>query len=155
MEEARDPVAAGGGGADDVGAGKQITNEELKYVFKAGRDYFPAKPYCDDGNTDLYTNEALEAREALRMNPNVRQAINTFITNNFNLPNTTVKYISKDEYIKVFVQVGTILRPGLDTDQLMDFIRDDFDSDCQPKKSLIKKNKPSTGEDGENKPATQ
>ena len=43
------------------------------------------------------------------------------------------------------------MRPGMDTDELMSFIRDDFDTDCQPnKKKLYNKNKSAaTYEDGE------
>ena len=135
MDEAKDPV----GGIDDGGLVRPIANEELKYVFKSGRDYFPAKPYADDGNTDLYSNEALQEREALRTNPNVRAAITKFASENFAFSGGANKFITKEEYMKVFVQVGTILRPGMDTDQLMEFIRDDFESDCQPKKRLTNK----------------
>ena len=56
MEEARDPVSDM---PNDGGLVKPIINEELRYVFKSGRDYFPAKPYPDDGNTDLYSDENL------------------------------------------------------------------------------------------------
>ena len=72
MDEAKDPMTDV---ANDGAHVKAIANEELRYVFKSGRDYFPAKPYADDGNTDLYSEEALQAREALRTNPNVRTAI--------------------------------------------------------------------------------
>ena len=67
MEEAKDPMA--GGQDNEGGLIKPIANEELRYVFKSGRDYFPAKPYADDGNTDLYSNENLMKRESLRINP--------------------------------------------------------------------------------------
>ncbi len=69
VEDVKD-LAADIGAKDDQE--KQITSEELKYVFKAGRDNFPAKVYYDDGNTDLYSDEALHAREALRSNINVK-----------------------------------------------------------------------------------
>ena len=41
---------------------------------------------------------------------------------------------NKDEYCKVFMKVGQILRPGIDTDELAKIIREDFDSDTQPRK---------------------
>ena len=105
MDGEQNPAPQPGAGGDMDGSGlvKPIANEELRYVFKAGRDYFPAKPYCDDGNTDLYTDEALHAREALRTNPNVRTAINNFVNNNFNTSGGSAKFINKEEYLKVFV----------------------------------------------------
>ena len=99
MEDAKDPVA----GLEDAGHVKPITNEELKYVFKSGRDYFPAKPYNDDGNTDLYSNEALMQREALRTNLNVKTAINKFINDNFSVSGSSAKFITKENYMQVFV----------------------------------------------------
>ena len=49
--------------------------------------------------------------------------------------------------------MGSILRPGLDTEILLDLIRDDFESDCQTKKRLINTNqRAGSAEDGENKP---
>ena len=150
MDEAKDPV---GGMEND---GKLITSEELKYVFKSGRDYFPAKPYADDGNTDLYSNEALMQREALRSNPGVRGAITKFVSTNFAMSGGgSNKHITKEEYMKVFVQVGTILRPGMDTDQLMEFIRDDFENDSSTKKkTLTNQMKTQQNEDGDSKPNT-
>ena len=42
----------------------------------------------------------------------------------------------------------------MDTDQLMEFIRDEFESDCAPnKKRLFNKNKNVSNEDGDGKPA--
>ena len=49
---------------------------------------------------------------------------------------------SKDEYCRVFIKVGQILRPGIDTDDLAKIIREDFDSDCQDRKK-----EPKEGED--------
>ena len=99
MDEAKDPVV----GMDDGSLVRPIANEELKYVFKSGRDYFPAKPYNDDGNTDLYSNEALMQREALRTNLNVKTAINKFINDNFSVSGSSAKFITKENYMQVFV----------------------------------------------------
>ena len=41
---------------------------------------------------------------------------------------------SKDEYCRVFIKVGSILRPGIDTDDLAKIIREDFDNDSQERK---------------------
>lgn len=53
----------------------KIENEALQYIFKANRDIFPAKPYNEDGNPDMYTRENIEKRKALRNNPIVVEAL--------------------------------------------------------------------------------
>ena len=44
---------------------------------------------------------------------------------------------SKDEYVRVFVRVGQILRPGIDIDDLSKIIQEEFDNDCREKKKKI------------------
>ena len=56
------------------------------------------------------------------------------------------KLCSKDEYIRVFHKVGSILRPGIDTDELAKVIREDFESDSQPRK---KRKRQENGDDDE------
>ena len=58
-----------------------IKSKELQYVFQPGRDHFPAKPYYDDGNPSMYTEENMKAREALRTHPNVKAGIDNFLKN--------------------------------------------------------------------------
>ena len=58
--------------------------------------------------------------------------------------------VNKDEYCRVFMKVGQILRPGIDTDELAKIIREDFDSDTQPRK----RRKRQSAED-EDEPAQQ
>ena len=58
---------------------------------------------------------------------------------------------TKDEYCKVFMKVGQILRPGVDTDELAKIIREDFDSDTQPRK----RRKRQTGEDDDEPPVAE
>ncbi len=41
--------------------------------------------------------------------------------------------VSKEEYFRVFVKVGMILRPGIEADELTKFIKEDFDNDSQDK----------------------
>ena len=45
---------------------------------------------------------------------------------------------TKEEYCRVFIKVGQILRPGIDVDELGKIIREDFDSDSQEKKKSKK-----------------
>ena len=110
-----------------------IKSKELQYVFQPGRDHFPAKPYYDDGNPSMYTEENMKAREALRTHPNVKAGIENFLKN-FQRTGKD-KVCSKDEYCRVFIKVGQILRPGIDIDELGKIIREDFDSDCQDRKA--------------------
>ena len=58
---------------------------------------------------------------------------------------------NKDEYCKVFMKVGQILRPGIDTDELAKIIREDFDSDTQPRK----RRKRQSAEDEDDPPAQE
>ena len=59
---------------------------------------------------------------------------------------------SKDEYCRVFIKVGQILRPGIDTDDLAKIIREDFDSDSQEKKKPKKEGEEVDGEEEDQPP---
>lgn len=54
--------------------------------------------------------------------------------------------MSKEEYFRVFVKVGMILRPTIDSDELTKFIKEDFDNDSQDK------NETDDAKGGENQP---
>ena len=56
----------------------KIESEALAYIFKNNRDAFPAKPYNEDGNPEMYTTSNKEKRAALRNNPIVIEAIEKF-----------------------------------------------------------------------------
>eukprot|EP00352_Strombidinopsis_acuminata_P003599 CAMPEP_0176394644 /NCGR_PEP_ID=MMETSP0126-20121128/42750_1 /TAXON_ID=141414 ORGANISM="Strombidinopsis acuminatum, Strain SPMC142" /NCGR_SAMPLE_ID=MMETSP0126 /ASSEMBLY_ACC=CAM_ASM_000229 /LENGTH=111 /DNA_ID=CAMNT_0017766999 /DNA_START=33 /DNA_END=368 /DNA_ORIENTATION=+ len=81
----------------------------------SNRDNFPNKPYYDDGNPEMYTNENIAKREALREHEIVKEAITDFIKE---FATTGSGHVSKDEYFRVFVKIGMILRPGIDADDL-------------------------------------
>ena len=53
----------------------KIESEALAYIFKQNRDNFPAKPYNEDGNPEMYTKANMEKRQALRNNAIVVEAI--------------------------------------------------------------------------------
>ena len=130
---------------------KETNNPDLEYVFRSDRDTWPPrpfekvppKPYPDDGNPYMYTPENMEKREALKNHPNVKSGIET-ILKRFTRPATT-KICTKDEYVRVFVRIGQILRPGIDIDDLGKIVREDFDNDCREKKKIVTKK----GDDGE------
>ena len=61
----------------------KIDNPDLAYIFKQNRDHFPAKPYYEDGNPDMYTTENIEKRNALKKSPMVFDAITAFIKEQF------------------------------------------------------------------------
>ena len=42
--------------------------------------------------------------------------------------------MTKDEYFRVFINVGMILRPGIDADDLQKIIKEDFEKDTEDKK---------------------
>jgi hypothetical protein len=102
-------------------------------VFLPNRDNFPSRPYNEDGNPEMYTTENIEKREALRTNETVGEAIRLFIKTTFKL-NAQGNY-TKDEYMRVFINVGTILRPLIDAEELQKIVKDDFDQDSMDKEN--------------------
>ena len=111
----------------------KIESEALDYLFKKDRDRFPAKPYNEDGNPEMYTTANKEKRAALRNNPVVVEAIQKFSKEfQWTGPNSN-RVVSKEEYFRVFVKVGMLLRPTIDSDELTKFIKEDFDNDSQDK----------------------
>ena len=106
---------------------KEIRNQRLQYVFNPGRDHFPAKPYYEDGDPEMYTAENMDLRDMLHDNPQVQTAIRDFIDKHFAL--TGAKLCSKEKYVEVLIRVGIILRPGVKTEELAKLIREDFESD--------------------------
>ena len=130
---------------------KPIRNQKLAYVFQPGRDHFPAKPYYEDGDPSMYTGENMDQRDDLKDNPRVREQILEFASKQFNLTGSA-KLCNKDEYCKVFMKVGQILRPGIDTDELAKVIREDFDQDSQPRR---RRKRQVEGEDEDNKQPEQ
>ena len=132
---------------------KETNNKDLEFVFKNDRDswpprplmHIPPKPYPDDGNPEMYTEENIERREQLRNHPNVKSGIEQFLRR-FTRTGKDKKNCPKEEYVRVFVRVGQILRPGIDIDDLGKIIQEEFDNDCRERKRKpVKK----TDEDGE------
>jgi len=78
MVDATDPLDAGGNQNDEENPNR-IDNPDVAYIFKKTRDDFPAKPYHDDGNPEMYTTENRKKREALRTSPIVVEAIQKFM----------------------------------------------------------------------------
>ena len=106
----------------------------MAFVFNAARDAFPKNPvpYYDDGDPDMYTTEAMEKRKKLKTNEIVVEAINDFINNECELERKGE--ITKDNYSKMFMRIGMILRPGFEADELQKTVRDDFEMDCLDEK---------------------
>ena len=48
-------------------------------MFTQGRDNFPAKPYYEDGNPEMYTKENMDKRDALKKSDIVVSAIEEFM----------------------------------------------------------------------------
>ena len=129
----------GGLGGDDAlgegGADKgQVKNSEIQYLFSHERDQFPNKAYHEDGNPDMYSKENIEKRRSLYRNETVVEAINDFMKEfKFNAQ----RQFSRDEYFRVFVNVGSLLRPGIDADDLQKVIKEEFEADTQDNKPLF------------------
>ena len=107
----------------------KIELEAIAYLFKKYRDAFPAKAYHEDGNPEMYTTQNKEKRAALRHNPIVVEAITKFSKEFQWTGPSSNRVVSKEEYFRVFVKVGMLLRPTIDSDELTKFIKEDFDND--------------------------
>ena len=95
-----DPIA----GLDGPGGDKSaVKNSEIQYLFSPDRDTFPAKPYHEDGNPDMYTKESIAKRQALFRNDMVEEAINDFMKE-FKM--NSQGQVARDEYFRVFQSVG-------------------------------------------------
>ena len=93
------------------------------------RDAFPAKHYHEDGNPEMYTNENMKKRGSLKDNEVVIEAIRNFA--NKEIKGYQSGKVMKEEYFRVFMNIGMILRPGLEPDKLQSIIKADYDVDCQ------------------------
>ena len=126
---------------------KPIRNQNLQYVFQPSRDHFPAKPYYEDGDPSMYSEANMILRDDLKDSASVRGAIVDFVTNHFVLQGGSNRLCTKDEYIKAFMKVGQVLRPGIDTEELAKLIREDFESDTQPRKRRKRKQEDDEGDE--------
>ncbi len=115
-------------GGDDKG---QVKNPEIQYLFSHERDQFPNKAYHEDGNPEMYSVENIEKRRALMNNDVVVEAINSFMSE-FKM--NSQGQVSRDEYFRVFINVGSLLRPGIDADDLQKIIKEEFEADTQDNK---------------------
>ena len=79
------------------------------------RDQFPARPYHIDGDPEMYSKDNIDKRKALRENDIVIEAINDFATE---FQGYQSGKVSKTEYFRVFMNVGLILRPGIEQEEL-------------------------------------
>ena len=119
--------------SEEPNEANKIKDQGLIFVFSQIRDNFPTNPcpYYDDGNPDMYTAENMKAREDLKKNEVVRDAINDFIKNQFNLEKNGD--CTKEEYYMVFSKICMILRPGIDSDDMQRIIKEDFENDSMDK----------------------
>jgi hypothetical protein len=57
----------------------KIEPETIAFIFNPSRDIFPAKPYYEDGNPEMYSQANKDKRQQLKTNPVVIEAINSFV----------------------------------------------------------------------------
>ena len=121
---------------DEPNEQNKIKDQGLIFVFSQIRDNFPTNPcpYYDDGNPDMYTAENMKSRDDLKKNEVVRDAINDFIKNQFNLEKNGD--CTKEEYYMVFSKICMILRPGIDSDDMQRIIKEDFENDSMDKPAV-------------------
>ena len=131
--------------------GNRIAHDGVAYIFKSNRDAFPAKPYHEDGNPDMYTDEKLKERALLKTSAIVDAAIRSFMQKHFTKQKAGT--YSKEEYLRVFSKVGGALRPTMDPDDLLKELKRDFENDTRDKVEVFEPKK--DGEEDEGKNDTQ
>ena len=125
-------LPGGLGGADADAADNEdgnniINNKEIAFIFKSNRDDHPEKAYYDDGNPELYSDDKLAKRKALKSDPDVMSAIKEFMTSSFSF--TPQKIVTKDQYMQKFTKIGQILRPNTEAEELQKLVKEDYDVD--------------------------
>ena len=85
------------------------------------------------GDASMYTMENMEARKKLKQSGRLAQYITDFMGRNFKLKGMDPKRCTKDEYCKVFMKVGLILRPGIREEELSRTLEDDWKHDAKRK----------------------
>ena len=85
------------------------------------------------GDASMYTTENMDARKNLKKSARLAQFINDFMDKHFKLKGMEPRMCSKDEYCKVFMKVGLILRPGIREDELSRTLEDDWKQDAKRK----------------------
>ena len=125
---AKMPSSIGGmPGLDGDEESNIIQNKEIGFIFNPNRDAFPAKPYYEDGNPDLYSNEKMAKRKALKEDIDVQNAIKEFMSTSFTF--TAHKIVTRDVYFQKFIKIGQILRPNTEAEELQKLIKEDYDRD--------------------------
>ena len=111
----------------------KIKSEGLRFVFMGNRDNFPNNPctYYEDGDPGMYTKESMDKRKELQSNAIIRDALDEFINYQFTLDRQAK--CAKEEYIKVFMKVGLILRPDIEAADLERIIKEDWELDSMDK----------------------
>ena len=123
-----DPARPGG----DTDENNKIKSKGLQFVFSGQRDNFPHNPcpYSEEGNPDMYNKENLAKRQSLKEHPVVQEGIKDFMTE---FQTNHKGECSKEEYFKIFMKIGTILKPGIEADDLNRIIKEDFEMDSMDK----------------------
>ncbi|CAI2381302.1 unnamed protein product [Moneuplotes crassus] len=125
------PSGIPGLGADQDEEGNKIENQEIRFIFNPNRDKFPEKPYYEDGNPELYTDEKLAKRKALKEDVDVQNVIREFMTISFSF--NPHKIIRRDEYFQKFIKIGQILRPNTEAEELQNLVKKDYENDNEGK----------------------
>ena len=127
-----DGMGAGAMPGEDQNESNKIKSKGLQHVFNQARDIFPKNPvpYYEDGDPDMYTPENLAKRETLRTNEIVREAIDTFMEDQFEMAKNK-NMCTRESYLKVFTNIAFILKPGFEADELQSAIKADWDTDSQ------------------------
>eukprot|EP00826_Nyctotherus_ovalis_P020172 TRINITY_DN1630_c0_g3_i2.p1 TRINITY_DN1630_c0_g3~~TRINITY_DN1630_c0_g3_i2.p1 ORF type:complete len:179 (+),score=74.36 TRINITY_DN1630_c0_g3_i2:142-678(+) len=106
--------------------GGKHKNQDLNWVFSTDRDEH-GKPYYQDGNPLLYSDENLKKRTDLKKDQAVVEAIQDFM-NVFFKKNREGNY-TKEEYQKVFLKIGMVLRPKDPSDKLQQKLIEEYDNE--------------------------
>ena len=107
---------------------KPVRSKELAEVFQFNNG-LATKPYYMDGDAELYNEENMVKRDALKDSQVIRKAIEKFIDEN-NMLYGRKRVCMVEQYVRVFTKVGLVLRPDSDVEELTKMLREEFENDA-------------------------
>ena len=111
----------------------KIKNPDIAFIFNPTRDQ--TKEYHLDGDSTMYTEQALAQRQAIKVDPQVVASINDFITL---YKADAGGRVSKREYEGVQTKLCRILRPGMDPYEMKRVIDEDWKRDTSGSEGLTR-----------------
>lgn len=92
----------------------KIANGKLDFLFDGSRDVNMAKPYHEDGDENMYTQENITKRRKMKIDPDVIKSIENFMSH-YEFDSKTNKLL-KENYLKTHIRLAYLLRKDIEED---------------------------------------